>query len=262
MAPPILAAASTGDLVAAGLTLLVALVLVVLVHRTIGGRGARLVEALGGGGLRPVLDTRLRFLRRAVEAFIVVVGVALAIAQFTDLDRLAGTVLASSALAAAVVGFASRQVLANAVAGVVLAVTQPLRIGDVVTFEDETGTVEDVTLTYTWLRTGSDARMIIPNERLAAGVLRNDSIRSPTVALEVTLWLSPEADEAAALGLLEALPESVTVRVAEVTDSATRVVVAGPAVAPPERHAREAGLRAEALRALREAGIPRAGSSA
>ena len=118
-----------------------------------------------------------------------------------------------------------------------------------------------MTLTYTWLRTGSDARMIIPNERLAAGVLRNDSIRSPTVALEVPLWLSPEADEAAAVALLEALPDSVTVRIAEVTDSATRVVVAGPAVAPPDRHAGEAALRADALRALREAGIPRAGSS-
>ncbi len=76
--------------------------------------------------------------------------------------------------------------LANAIAGMVLAVTQPLRIGDLVTFEGETGTVEDVALTYTWLRTGSDARLIIPNERLAAGVLRNDSIRSPTVALEVS----------------------------------------------------------------------------
>jgi len=262
MAPTILAAASTGELIAAGLTLLLAFVLVVVVHRAMGGRGARLVEALGGESLRPVLDTRLRFLRRAVEAFIVVVGVALAIAQFTDLDRLAGTVLASSALAAAVVGFASRQVLANAVAGVVLAITQPLRIGDVVTFEDETGTVEDVTLTYTWLRTGSDARTIIPNERLAAGILRNDSIRSPTVALEVTLWLSPEADEAAAVSLLESLADSDEVRIADVTEQALKVVVAGPAVAPPERHAREAALRANALRALREAGIPRAGTPA
>ena len=133
-----------------------------------------------------MLDTRLRFLRRAVEAAIIVVGFALALAQFTSLDRLAATVLASSAIAAAVVGFASRQVLANAIAGMVLAVTQPLRIGDLVTFEGETGTVEDVSLTYTWLRTGSDARLIIPNERLAAGVLRNDSIRSATVALEVS----------------------------------------------------------------------------
>ena len=87
-----------------------------------------------------------------------------------------------------------------------LAVTQPLRIGDLVTFEGETGTVEDISLTYTWLRTGSDARLIVPNERLAAGVLRNDSIRSPTVALEVSVWLAPDADETAALEALEALP--------------------------------------------------------
>ena len=86
----------------------------------------------------------------------------------------------------------------------VLAVTQPLRIGDLVTFEGETGTVEDVALTYTWLRTGSDARLIIPNERLAAGVLRNDSIRSPTVALEVSAWLAPDADETAALAAVRA----------------------------------------------------------
>ena len=116
--------------------------------------------------------------------------------------------LASSAIAAAVVGFAARQVLANAIAGMVLAVTQPLRIGDLVTFEGETGTVEDVSLTYTWLRTGSDARLIIPNERLAAGVLRNDSIRSPTVALEVSVWLAPDADETAALAAVEALEET------------------------------------------------------
>ena len=55
-----------------------------------------------------MLDTRLRFLRRVVEAAIIVVGGALALAQFTSLDRLAATVLASSAIAAAVVGFASR----------------------------------------------------------------------------------------------------------------------------------------------------------
>ena len=152
--------------------------LVAIVHRALRGRTRRLAEALGGPELSSVFDTRLRFLRRVIEAAIIIVALALAIGQFTSLDRLASTVLASSAIAAAVVGFAARQMLANAIAGMVLAVTQPLRIGDLVTFEDETGTVEDVTLTYTWLRTGADARLIIPNERLAAGMLRNDSIRS------------------------------------------------------------------------------------
>ena len=89
-----------------------------------------------------------------------------------------------------------------------LAITQPLRIGDLVTFEDQTGTVEDVRLTYTWLRMGNEARLVIPNERLAAGILRNDSIRSATVALEVTVWLAPDADETRRSSVLEALEDA------------------------------------------------------
>jgi small conductance mechanosensitive channel len=144
--------------------------------------------------------------------------------------------------------------LANAIAGMVLAVTQPLRIGDLVTFEGETGTVEDVTLTYTWLRTGADARLIIPNERLAAGILRNDSIRSDVVALEVSVWLATDADETAALAALADVEDARVARVAEVTDAGIRLLVAGPPVAPGERIEREGRLRAAALRALREAG--------
>jgi small conductance mechanosensitive channel len=261
MATFIVAADSATDRgITAGATLLVALLLVVIVQRLMRGRARKLAEAIGGSELSPVVDTRLRFLRRAVQAAILIVGLALAIAQFTSLDRLAATVLASSAIAAAVVGFAARQVLANAIAGMMLAITQPLRIGDLVTFEGETGTVEDVSLTYTWLRTGSDARLIIPNERLAAGVLRNDSIRSSTVALEVTVWLTPDADETAALEVLSALEDVRDARVSDITETAVAVRVAGPPVATSERLAREADLRAAALRALREAGVRRAGS--
>jgi small conductance mechanosensitive channel len=159
-----------------------------------------------------------------------------------------------------VIGFAARQVLANAIAGLVIAITQPLRIGDLVTFEEETGTVEDITLTYTWLRMGSGARLIIPNERLAAGVLRNDSLGEATVALEVTVWIAPGADEARALEVLGALEDAREARISDVTETGIAVIVAGPPVATSERLAREAALRAEVLRALREAGIARAGS--
>jgi small conductance mechanosensitive channel len=241
-------------------TLLVAFALVAAIDRALKGRARNLAARVAGGELSPVADTRLRFLRRVVGAAIIVIGLALALAQFTALDRLAGTVLASSAIAAAVIGFAARQVLANAIAGVVIAITQPLRIGDHVTFEDETGTVEDISLTYTWLRMGSEARLIIPNERLAAGVLRNDSIRSATVALEVRLWLHPGADEARALEVLREIDDVTAARIADVTETGIQVLVAGPPVAPTDRLAREAELRARTLGALREAGIPRAGS--
>src|SRR5688572_9982218 len=108
--------------------LLVAFALAAAVDRALRGRARALAARVSGGELSPVLDTRLRFLRRVVFAVIIVIGLALALPQFTALDRLAGTVLASSAIAAAVIGFAARQVLANAIAGVVIAITQPLRI--------------------------------------------------------------------------------------------------------------------------------------
>ena len=254
------AVARYGNDIKAALILVGTFLLAYAVDRTLKGRAGRMAAAVAGGELSPVLDTRLRFLRRVAGAVIVVIGLALAVAQFTELNHLASTILASSAIAAAVIGFAARQVLANAIAGLVIAITQPLRIGDLVTFEDQTGTVEDISLTYTWLRMGSDARLIIPNERLAAGVLRNDSIRSTTVALEVTVWLAPDADESEAIAALEDLEDARTVRIAEVTEAGVSVLVAGPPVAPAQRIAREAELRADALRALREAGVPRAGS--
>jgi small conductance mechanosensitive channel len=249
-----------GNDIKAALILVGTFVLAYVVDRTFKGRARRMAAAVAGGELSPVIDTRLRFLRRVAGAVIVVIGVALAVAQFTELHRLASAILASSAIAAAVIGFAARQVLANAIAGLMIAITQPLRIGDLVTFEDETGTVEDISLTYTWLRMGSGARVIIPNERLAAGVLRNDSIGSATVALEVTLWLAPDADEAQALETLESIEDVSVARISEVTETGVAVLVAGPPVATADRIAREAELRAEALRVLREAGIARAGS--
>jgi small-conductance mechanosensitive channel len=122
-----------------------------------------------------------------------------------------------------------------------------------VTVEGETGTVEDVTLTYTWLRTGADARILVPNERLAGSVLRNDSIRSGTVATEVSVWLAPDADEAKAIAAVEAL--GVRARIAEATHEGLRMVVMGDPAPPSERLQREGDLRAGALKALREAGV-------
>src|SRR4051794_16691121 len=216
--PAAILAADTENIIGAAVTALVTIVAVWLVNRVLRSRGRTVVAAIGGE-LSPVVDTRLRFLRRLAEAAILVIGLGSALAQFTALDKLASAVLASGAIVAAVVGFSSRQVLANAIAGLVITITQPLRIGDVVTFEGETGVVEDVTLTYTWLRTGSDARIIVPNERLASSALRNDSIRSDVVALEIAVWLAPSADEAAALAAVETCEDVTGARVADVAES-------------------------------------------
>ena len=205
--------------------------------------------------LDPVLDTRLRFIRRLVAAVLLVVGIAVAISQFAALDRLAASILASGAIAAAAVGFAARQVLANVVAGVMLAVNQPIRIGDLVTLEDETGVVEDIRLTYTFLRTANDARLIVPNEKLAGSVLRNDSLVTDTVAVEVKVWIPHEVDEQRAVEAIAAAVDGGRAGVAEMDAEGVTLSVSAPPVSVKERPAREAELRAEALAALRRAGL-------
>jgi small-conductance mechanosensitive channel len=207
------------------------------------------------GRIDPVLETRLRFVRRFVQAVILVIGVATALSQFTALDRFAASVLASGAIAAAVVGFAARQTLANLVAGIMLAVTQPIRIGDLVTIEEQTGVVEDVRLTYTFLRTGVDTRVIVPNERLAGGILRNDSIVSSTVAVEIDLWLSHDADELRAVEVIQEQVQGARASISAVVAEGTTLTVTGPAAAPGDRAARASALRAECLRAMRGAGL-------
>jgi small conductance mechanosensitive channel len=244
------------DVITALLSLAIAAVLILLVDRVIQRQG-RQVRSRLGIELDPVTDTRLRFIRRLVEAAIAVVGVAVAISQFAALDRLATSILASSALAAAVIGFAARQTLANAVAGVLLFITQPVRIGDLITVEDLTGTVEDVRLTYTWLRAADDTRIIVPNERMAAVIIRNDSIVSSRVVAEVSVWLPGWVDADRACELLgEEIGETGTVRLAEMdAEGRIRVVVSGTAGAAHDRAKREGELRAGCLRALRGAGL-------
>jgi small-conductance mechanosensitive channel len=235
-------------------TLIAGALIIVFFDRFLVRRATRLaVLVTGEQGLSRDAATRLRFARRAIEAVVAIVVIAIALSEFSSLDRVGRTILASSAITAAVIGFAARQTLANAIAGILLAVVQPVRIGDLVTFEGETGTVEDVGLNYTWLRTGADTRLLIPNERLAGGIIRNDSIRSPTVSIEVSVWLAPDADEARALDALRAI-EGVRARIAESTQDGLRSLVMGEPAPPAERLAREADLRATALGALRTAG--------
>jgi small-conductance mechanosensitive channel len=230
-----------GHWISAALAIVLALAVAFLVDRAFARRWS--------GSISRRTDTRLRFVRRVIYASILLIGIALALSQFTGVDKVAASVLASGAIVAAVIGFAAQKTLGNFVAGVMLAVTQPLRIGDWVTFEDNHGVVEDVRLNFTILRLPSQARVIIPNEKIASGVLRNDTLVVDVVGLDVTLWLPRDADADAAIQSLQE-ETGATVTVAEVTAEGIRLAVSGEQVAPAERGAAEAQLRARCLRRL------------
>jgi small conductance mechanosensitive channel len=227
-------------------SVLISLIVAWLVDRVLLRHERRVSDVL-----TPATDTRLRILRRVTSTAIIVTGVAIGLTQFAAVNKAAAALLASGAIAAAVLGFAARQTLANAIAGILIAVAQPLRIGDLVTFEGETGIVEDVRLTYTFLRTSDDVRIVIPNERIASGVLRNASIVSPTVGVQASLWLARDADAGAVVATLaRELPDSKP-RIAEVSTEGVRIVLSGEATSAADRDRHLGELLGDALRVTR-----------
>jgi len=117
--------------------------------------------------------TRLRFLRRLVLLVAFLVVLALALSQFTEFKRLAAGILASTAVLAAIIGFAAQHTIGNMVAGVQLAVSQPIKIGDRICFEEVTGRVVDITLSYTYVNPGDGTSVVIPNQMLVDGIVHN-----------------------------------------------------------------------------------------
>jgi small-conductance mechanosensitive channel len=240
--------------VTAIITLAATFVIAQIVDRAISRRGGRLREVVGKGELSPVASTRLRLVRRLVYVTIIVIGVALALSQFSAIKRVATGVLASSAVLGLVVGFAARQTLANAVAGILLAISQPIRIGDLVTFQGETGVVEDMRLTYTYLRADDGRRIIIPNEQLAQNTLENHTIVDPRVRVEVSVWIPPDADAMRAVAALNK-QDGVQASVAEIDKDGVRLVAGTWARDFGERASVAAGLRVSCLEILRREGL-------
>ena len=239
---------------AAIVPIVVAVALAWMVDYLLARRTARLAHLLpvGHGELSAVADTRLRLLRRLTFVTIIVIGVALGLMQFDPVKRAAAGVLASSAVLGLVVGFAARQTLANAVAGILLAITQPIRIGDLVEFEGATGVVEDVRLTYTYLRAEDNRRVIVPNERLASSTIQNFTIMDPRVEVEVTIGLPVDADPARAL---EALSELGDTEVAAVEKDGYQILVRTHAENPLDRRQVAARIRAACVERLKRENI-------
>ncbi|HWW67615.1 MAG TPA: mechanosensitive ion channel domain-containing protein [Solirubrobacterales bacterium] len=119
--------------------------------------------------------TRLRILRRLLLVAALLVLAAIALSQFTELKRLATGILASTAVIGLIIGFAAQHTIANMVAGVQLAVTQPIRIGDRIGFEEIEGRVTDITLSYTYVDPGDGSAVVIPNQMLVDGIVHNHS---------------------------------------------------------------------------------------
>jgi len=218
---------------------------------------ARLIDRrMAKRELAPEVATRYRVLRRSVTVAVFSVGILSALLVIPQVRAVAGGLLASSAVVGIVIGFASQRTIGNFVAGLLIAFTQPIRLGDRVEIDDLAGNVEEIGLTYTFIRTDEGSRLVIPNEKLASDTIINSTIVSREKVAEITLQVPLDKDLRTVVDLLResAMDERADVVVTALNGNAT-VVVRVAADGPREAERLESELRLRAHERLRAAGI-------
>jgi small-conductance mechanosensitive channel len=138
--------------------------------------------------------TYLSVARRVFIFVILLLGLGLVLAQF-DMFRTFGTsLLASAGVAGIVLGIAAQGTLSNIMAGIQIALTQLVRIGDAVVFEGDRGTVEDITYTFVVIRTWDHRRIAVPNRHIIAHPIENWEMNARNMIIPVILhvdYLTP-----------------------------------------------------------------------
>jgi len=216
---------------------------------------ARLIDRrIGRRDLPPEAITRYRILRRSITTTIIFVGLLSALLVIPQVRAVAGGLLASSAVIGIVVGFASQRTLGNFVAGLLIAFTQPLRLGDSVTVDNTEGVVEEIGLIYTLVRIENGDRLVIPNETLVSDTIRNSTIRSREKVAEISLQVPLGRDLGAVVDRLRTLADDADAFVQDLAGVAT-VVVRAPAPDEGAAETLERELRLRASELLRAEGV-------
>ena len=154
----------------------------------------------------PKFETSYAYLRRIVIALVALVSVTvLVFSVFPEAGAAVASVLVAAGFASIVVGMAAQSTLSNLIAGMVIATSQPFRVNDAVLLRGEFGFVEDVTLTYTVVRTWDNRRLIIPNSVMQGEVFVNYSIRDPKKLVPVYVKISYESDIDRAVEIMKEL---------------------------------------------------------
>ena len=214
--------------------------------------------------LSPDAMTRYSVIRRTAVAAVVVIGLLSALLVIPQVQAVAGSILASSAVIALIIGFAAQSTLSNVIAGILIAFTQPLRLGDQVEVGTAEGMVEEIGLIYTLLRAPDGPRYYVPNTRMASDTIRNATLRSFEHRAQITVPVPLGSDLERVRDILveearkapEAMPEKTPVAILTELETTSAVFTV-------EAWARSLGqaaklttnLRAGAYKRLRAEGI-------
>ena len=119
------------------------------------------------------INTQVGILVRIITLVLVLVGISLMLMTFPQIREIGISILASAGIAGVVLGFAAQKSLGGILAGVQIALTQPIKIGDEVVVENEVGTIEEINLTYVVMYTIDKRRVIIPIHYFIENIFQN-----------------------------------------------------------------------------------------
>jgi small-conductance mechanosensitive channel len=149
--------------------------------------------------------TQMRVLRQALGTLVVVITIAFALMTFDTVRQYGISLFASAGVAGLAAGLAARPLLGSLIAGIQLAVTQPIRIDDAVVIENEWGWIEEITATYVVVRLWDWRRQIVPLEWFTSNVFTNWTRSSSAIIGTVMLYL----DYAAPIARIRAKAEEI-----------------------------------------------------
>ncbi|WP_220815786.1 mechanosensitive ion channel family protein [Pseudomonas paralcaligenes] len=135
------------------------------------------------------IQTQTRVLVRTLGVFVVIFGVSTMLMTFPAARQFGTSLLASAGLAGLAVGFAAKPVLGNLIAGLQIALTQPIRLDDVVIVENEWGRIEEITGSYVVVRVWDDRRLVVPLQWFIENPFQNWTRSTSSLTGAVILWV-------------------------------------------------------------------------
>lgn len=137
----------------------------------------------------------LRFLQRLITAFILIGAVILGFSVFGGIASVWKTLLGGTAIMSAVLAFAAQDVIKDILAGWMISIYKPFEIGNRIELEDGTaGVVRDITMRHIVLKTMDTQVLVIPNSKLNAMSLRNNSYQTDTRSMQLSFFISYNSD--------------------------------------------------------------------
>ncbi|MCB9496720.1 MAG: mechanosensitive ion channel [Fibrobacteria bacterium] len=146
------------------------------------------------------MQTQVTVLQNVALTVIVLVGSAMVLMTFESVRQIGVSLLASAGIAGIILGFAAQKTIANLLAGVQLAITQPMRLDDVVIVEGEWGWIEEITLTYVVVKIWDLRRLVLPISYFLEHPFQNWTRSTSDILGTVVVHVDPSMD----VGLLRA----------------------------------------------------------